>query len=135
MIPQLSLLSPEMTGVIHLSMWLLSVVCGLGWLLWVIEGRRWHRNVIPAQAWLMGVVEGVVLWGQHRTVGKRRWLQAAPWARRALAMLLTMWRHFQILPWPAGPMREDWHPSYENGLSLSVWVLITLPFKINLSQA
>lgn len=31
MILQLSLHSPEMTGVIHHSMWLPSVVCGLGW--------------------------------------------------------------------------------------------------------
>lgn len=53
MIPQLSLHSPEMTGVIHHSMWLLSVVCGLG----LASGLTWQREGAkggPAEAWLMG---------------------------------------------------------------------------------
>lgn len=36
---QLSLLSPEMTGVKHPSMWLPSVVCGLGLAPMIIETK------------------------------------------------------------------------------------------------
>lgn len=44
MIPQLSLHSPEMIGVTHRSMWLPSVVCGLGLASVGLKAKRWSQG-------------------------------------------------------------------------------------------
>lgn len=62
MIPQLSLHSPEMTGVIHRSMWLPSVVCSLGLASVGSQGKgREPRVAQPWPGW-----PGAVDWGGGR---------------------------------------------------------------------
>lgn len=51
MTPQLSLHSPETTGVTHRSMWLPSVVCGPAS---VLSGQRDGGQGCPSRAWLLG---------------------------------------------------------------------------------
>lgn len=55
MIPQLSLHSPEMIEVIHRSMWLPSVVCGLGLASVGLKAKRLSPKGGLAEAWLAGV--------------------------------------------------------------------------------
>lgn len=69
MILQLSLRSPEMTGVIHHSMWQPSVVCGLGLASGGCQGKGMESRMAQQrpEAWQtgcggVGVVEGAASW-------------------------------------------------------------------------
>lgn len=79
MIRQLSLHSPEMTGVKHHSMWLPSVVCGLGWASEGCQGKGMEPRTAQQrpEAWPTGAVE--LGCGRGGIMGHRWWLR---WKRR-----------------------------------------------------
>lgn len=120
MILQLSLHSPEMTGVIHHSMWLPYVVCGLGWAPEGCQGKGIELRMAQQrpEAWSTGVVE--LECGRGCIMGPCWWLR---WKRRIAdvpqAFLCCSWAYLCSLSWASGPGRGGLSPSYENDLRIA----------------